>query len=228
LVLAGAKWAGMIPMAAMSAVLMVVAIRMGDWHELRRCHKMPRSDALVLLTTFGLTVIFDLVIAVEVGMVLAAILYIKRVSDTTEVSRVTDQDMLERPEQMAQGKTIPHGVTVYRIFGPFMFGAAEKMEAALEASGDLPQVLILRLHLVTAMDATGLNALESLIERMQEHHKTVILSGVHLQPLSMMRKAGFVDQLGLKNFAATFDDALVLAEAKLRSALSTTHHKLPH
>ena len=211
LVLAGAKWAGMIPMAAMSAVLMVVAIRMGDWHELRRCHKMPRSDALVLLTTFGLTVVFDLVIAVEVGMVLAAILYIKRVSDTTEVSRVTDQDMLERPEQMAQGKTIPHGVTVYRIFGPFMFGAAEKMEAALEASDDLPQVLILRLHLVTAMDATGLNALESLVERMQEHHKTVILSGVHLQPLSMMRKAGFVDQLGLKNFAATFDDALDLA-----------------
>jgi sulfate permease, SulP family len=155
--------------------------------------------------------VFDLVIAVEVGMVLAAILYIKRVSDTTEVSRVTDQDMLERPEQMAQGKTIPHGVTVYRIFGPFMFGAAEKMEAALEASDDLPQVLILRLHLVTAMDATGLNALESLVERMQEHHKTVILSGVHLQPLSMMRKAGFVDQLGLKNFAATFDDALDLA-----------------
>lgn len=212
LILAGAKWAGMIPMAAMSAVLMVVAIRMGDWHELRRCHKMPRSDALVLLTTFGLTVIFDLVIAVEVGMVLAAMLYVKRVSDTTEVSRVTGQDMLERPEQIAQGKAIPPGVIVYRIFGPFLFGAAEKMEAALEASGDLPQVLILRLHLVTAMDATGLNALESLVERMQEHHKTVILSGVHLQPLSMMRKAGFVEKLGLAHFTADFDEALAKAE----------------
>ncbi|MDF3129547.1 SulP family inorganic anion transporter [Kiritimatiellaeota bacterium B1221] len=215
LMLIGSKWAGMIPMTAMSAVLMVVAIRMGDWHELSRCLKMPRSDALVLITTFALTVIFDLVVAVQVGMVLAAILYIRRVSETTEVSAVTDQDMLERPEQMAQGKTIPEGVQVYRIFGPFMFGAAEKMEAAMEASAGLPEVLILRLHLVTAMDATGLNALESLVERMQEHHKCVILSGVHLQPLSMMRKSGFVDKAGFENFTATFDEALALAEQLL-------------
>jgi len=96
-----------------------------------------------------------------------------------------------------------------------MFGAAEKMEGALEAQGDLPQILILRLHLVTAMDTTGLNALESLLERMQEHHKTVILSGVHLQPLRMMRKSGFLDKAGSENFAATFDDALALAEEKL-------------
>ena len=213
--LIGSKWAGMIPMTAMSAVLMVVAIRMGDWHELGRCLKMPRSDAIVMLTTFCLTIIFDLVVAVEVGMVLAAILYIRRVSETTEVSHVTDQDMLERPEQVAQGKVIPEGVRVFRIFGPFMFGAAEKMEAAMEASGDLPQVLILRLHLVTAMDTTGLNALESLVERMQEHHKSVILSGVHLQPLSLMRKAGFVDKAGFENFTATFDDALELAKELL-------------
>ncbi|WFB35109.1 SulP family inorganic anion transporter [Kiritimatiellota bacterium B12222] len=216
LILVGAKLAGKIPMTAMSAVLVVVAIRMGDWHELKRCHKMPRSDALVLLTTFGLTVVFDLVIAIQVGMVLAAMLYIRRVSETTEVSQVTDQDMLERPEHLAQGKSIPEGVQVFRIFGPFMFGAAEKMEAALEASGELPPVLILRLHLVTAMDATGLNALESLVERMMDHKKKVILSGVHLQPLSMMRKSGFVDQLGFENFTATFDDALLLAEELLK------------
>lgn len=215
LMLIGSKWAGMIPMCAMSAVLMVVALRMGDWHDLSRCRKMPRSDALVMLTTFGLTVVFDLVVAVEIGMVLAAMLYIRRISETTEVSLVTDQDMLERPEHLAQGKTIPTGVRVYRIFGPFMFGAAEKMEAALEAQGDLPQILILRLHLVTAMDTTGLNALESLLERMQEHHKTVILSGVHLQPLRMMRKSGFLNKAGSENFAATFDDALALAEEKL-------------
>ncbi len=215
LMLIGSKWAGMIPMTAMSAVLMVVAIRMGDWHELSRCLKMPRSDALVMITTFGLTVVFDLVVAVEVGMVLAAMLYIRRVSETTQVSHVTDQDMLERPEQMAQGKTIPEGVRVFRIFGPFMFGAAEKMEAAMEASGGFPQVLILRLHLVTAMDTTGLNALESLVERMQEHHKCVILSGVHLQPLSMMRKSGFVDKAGFENFTATFDEALELSQKRL-------------
>ena len=198
-------------MAAMSAVLLVVALRMGEWHELARLQKMPRSDALVLLTTFGLTVVFDLVVAVEIGMVLASILFIKRVSETTEVSRVTPEDMLERPEQIAQGKPIPEGVLVYRIFGPFLFGAAEKMEDALNQVDEWPKVLILRLHLVTAMDATGLNALESIVDRLKHRGGTVILSGIHQQPLQMLMKAGFLDVIGRKNFCATFDDSLARA-----------------
>jgi SulP family sulfate permease len=199
-------------MAAMSAVLVVVAIRMGEWHELTRFRKMPLSDALVLFTTFGLTVVFDLVIAVEVGMVLAAVLFIKRVSETTEVSRVTSDDMLERTEHIAQGKEIPDGVLVYRIFGPFLFGAAEKMEDALARVDELPIVLILRLHLVTAIDATGLNALESIVERIRNRGSTVILSGIHQQPLQMLRKAGFIDVIGQNNFCATFDDSLKRAK----------------
>jgi sulfate permease, SulP family len=107
-----------IPVAAMSAVLMMVAFRMGEWHEFTRLRLMPLSDAAVLVTTFALTVIFDLVVAVEVGMVLAAVLFIHRVSETTEVSLVTDEDVLESPQQIAQGKAIPKGVLVYRIFGP--------------------------------------------------------------------------------------------------------------
>ena len=165
-VLVFARDAIYIPVAAMSAVLVMVAFRMGEWHEFQRLHLMPRSDAVVLVTTFALTVIFDLVVAVEVGMVLAAVLFIHRVSETTEVSLVTDEDVLESPEQIAQGKTIPKGVLVYRIFGPFLFGAAEKMEDAMQRIGKLPRVLILRLHLVSAMDATALNALESIVERM--------------------------------------------------------------
>lgn len=207
-VFVGAHWASYIPMAAMSAVLVAVAIRMGEWHEILRMSKMPRSDALVLFTTFALTVIFDLVIAVQVGMVLAAVLFIKRVSETTEVSLVTKDDMLERPEHIAQGKEIPPGVLVYRIFGPFLFGAAEKMEDALSRVGEWPQVLILRLHLVTAMDATGKNALESVVERMKHHGTTVILSGIHQQPLQMLRKAGFIEVIGRENFQPTFDEAL--------------------
>jgi len=210
-VLLAARWAAYIPMAAMSAVLMVVALKMGEWHELRRLRKMPMSDAVVLLTTFGLTVIFDLVIAVEVGMVLAAVLFIKRVSETTEVSRVTSDDMLERPEHVAQGKEIPDGVLVYRIFGPFLFGAAEKMEDALAELDEWPRVLILRLHLVTAMDVTGMNALESIVERMKARGGAVVLSGIHQQPLQMLRKAGFIEVIGRENFRATFDDALVRA-----------------
>jgi len=212
IVLLAAKWAVFIPMSAMSAVLIVVAIRMGEWHELARLHKMPASDALVLLTTFGLTVVFDLVIAVEVGMVLAAILYIKRVSETTEVSLVTENDMLERPEHIAQGKTIPDDVLVYRIFGPFLFGAAEKMEDAISRTRGLPKVLILRLHLVSAMDATGMNALESVVERIRNHGGTVVISGIHQQPLQMLRKAGFIDTIGRENFCATFDDSLERAK----------------
>lgn len=215
IVLLAAKWAVYIPMSAMSAVLIVVALRMGEWHELARLHKMPASDALVLLTTFGLTVVFDLVIAVEVGMVLAAILYIKRVSETTEVSQVTENDMLERHEQIAQGKTIPEGVLVYRIFGPFLFGAAEKMEDAISRTQELPKVLILRLHLVTAMDATGMNALESVVERIRRRGGFVILSGIHQQPLQMLRKAGFIEVIGQGNFCATFDDSLKRAESLL-------------
>lgn len=218
IILLAARWASYIPMAAMSAVLIVVALRMGEWHELTRVLKMPRSDALVLFTTFGLTVIFDLVIAVEVGMVLAAILYIKRVSDTTEVSRVTHEDMLERPEQIAQGKMIPDGVLVYRIFGPFLFGAAEKMEDAMAQADGWPRVLILRLHLVTAMDATGLNALESVVERVKQRGGTVILSGIHQQPLLLLKRAGFISVIGRENFCATFDESLARAKSLLNSS----------
>ncbi len=212
-----ANGAAFVPVAAMSAVLVMVAFRMGEWHEMKRLHLMPRSDAAVLVTTFALTVIFDLVIAVQVGMILAAILFIKRVSQTTEVSRVTETDVLESPEQLAHGKPIPEGVLVYRIFGPFLFGAAEKMEDAMESMQEMPPVLILRLHLVSAMDATALNSLQSVTERMKAHHGTVILSGLHRQPLDMIRRAGFVEVIGRKNLCAHFDDALVRAREILKS-----------
>ena len=211
-----AKGAAFVPVAAMSAVLVVVAFRMGEWHELKRLSLMPRSDAAVLLTTFALTVVLDLVIAVEVGMVLAAILFIKRVSQTTEVSRVTNSDVLESPEQMAQGKIIPDGVLVYRIFGPFLFGAAEKMVDAMEGMNEMPKILILRLHLVSAMDATALNTLESVTERMQKKNGAVILSGLHRQPLDMLRRSGFIEVVGRKNLCAHFDDALARANEILK------------
>jgi sulfate permease, SulP family len=217
IVLLFAKWAAYVPMAAMSAVLVFVALRMGEWHEMKRLRRMPLSDSVVLVTTFALTVIFDLVIAVEVGMVLAAILFIKRVSETTEVSPVFESDVLESPEQLVSGKEIPEGVLVYRIFGPFLFGAAEKMEDAMERVEKLPKVLILRLHLVPAMDATALNALESVVERYQKHGRSVILSGLHRQPLDMLRKAGFIDVIGRVNLVAHFDDALARAREILNA-----------
>ncbi len=215
IVLVFARYAQFVPMAAIGGVLVIVAFRMGEWHQLARLRKMPRSDAVVLVTTFGLTVIFDLVVAVQVGMVLAAILFIRRVAETTEISRVTNEDELETPEQLARGKTIPDGVVVYRIFGPFFFGAAEKMEDALLRLDRLPKVLILRMQLVPAMDSTALNALESVVERMQRAGGTVVLSGPHHQPLDMMKKAGFIERIGRENIRAHFDQALTRADTLL-------------
>jgi SulP family sulfate permease len=215
IVLAFSRYAQFVPMAAIGAVLIMVAFRMGEWHELARLRRMPASDAVVLVTTMLLTVVFDLVKAVEVGMVLAAFLFIKRVAETTEVSLVTAHDELETPEQVAHGKDIPEGVLVYRIFGPFFFGAAEKMEDALERVGTLPRVLILRLQLVTAMDATALNALESIFERLKASGGVLVLSGTHRQPLQMLAQAGFVEKIGRANIRANFDDALVRAREVL-------------
>lgn len=217
IVLVFSRFAQFVPMAAIAAVLVMVAYRMGEWHELARLRQMPRSDAIVLVTTLALTVIFDLVVAVEVGMVLAAILFIRRMAETTEVSRVTPLDELETQEQVAHGKDIPEGVLVYRIFGPFFFGAAEKMEDALLRVETLPRVLILRLQLVPAMDATALNALESVVERIHAAGGTVVLSGTHRQPLQMMAKAGFIDKIGRPNFRAHFDDALARAHEIMRA-----------
>jgi SulP family sulfate permease len=221
IILVASDLATYIPMPVMSAVLIVVALKMGEWNELKQLKKMPKSDAFVLLLTFSLTVVFDLVVAVEVGMVLAAILFIKRITETTEVSCVTSEDMLERPEHIAQGKPIPEGVLVYRIFGPFMFGAAEKMQDAFFSLDQLPHVLILRLHLVTAMDATGMNALHSIITRMKNHNGTVILSGIHQQPLQMFKKAGFIEEVEMANFCATFDDALKRSAEVLKNKKMT-------
>lgn len=218
IVLFFSAYARFVPLGAIAAVLVVVALRMGEWHELTRLRRMPRSDALVLLTTLSLTVIFDLVVAVEVGMLLAAFLFIRRMAETTEIAPVTARDELETPEQVAHGKEIPEGVVVFRIFGPFFFGAAEKMEDALQRVGTLPRVLILRMQLVPAMDATALNALESIVERMQASGGTVVLSGPHRQPLEMMRKAGFIDRLGRANIRAHFDDALARAREVLRES----------
>jgi sulfate permease, SulP family len=215
IVLAFSRYGQFVPMAAIAAVLVMVALRMGEWHELARIRQMPGSDALVLVATMTLTVVFDLVIAVEVGMVLAAILFIRRISETTEVARVTSSDELETHEQVAHGKEIPEGVVVYRIFGPLLFGAAEKMEDALERFGTPPRVLILRMQLVPAMDLTALNALESICERIQASGGVLVLSGPHRQPLAMMAKAGFIGKIGRANIRAHFDDALTRAREVL-------------
>jgi SulP family sulfate permease len=208
IVLLFSSYARYIPMPTMAAVLVMVALHMGEWHALRDIKRMQTGDALVLLTTFALTIIFDLVVAIEVGMVLAALLFIRRVSETTEVSRVTHNDVLESPEHVAQGKPIPEGVLVYRIFGPFLFGAADKMQDALEELPNYPKVIILRLHLVSAMDMTALYALINLVERMRQKGTSIVISGIHRQPLELLRKSDALKTIGIENFCGHYDEAL--------------------
>ncbi len=207
-VLLAAKWAAYIPMACMAAVLIVVAFRMGEWDEFRRLHKMPKSDAIVFLTTFILTVVFDLVIAVEVGMVLAAMLFIRRVSETTEIALESSGDGTNEQDELYLGKDIPEGVMVYRIMGPFLFGAAMRMAETISSLHELPEVLILRLKLVTAMDYTGLNALTTIVEHVHAEGRHILISGIQPQPLRLLQKADFTKLIGEENLCATFDIAI--------------------
>jgi SulP family sulfate permease len=145
---------------------------------------------------------------VEIGMVLAAVLFIKRVSETTQITAVDEASETEGSQHSLVGKEIPKGVMIYRIFGSFFFGAADKLESALKRLKEEPDVLILRMRKVLAIDATGLNALEDLYERLHARGKHLILSGPHTQPLFMMDKAGFLDRLGTENVCANIELSL--------------------
>jgi SulP family sulfate permease len=208
IILVGAPLAKFIPLAVLSAVLVNVAIHMGEWHNFGRLSRWPRSDAVVFLAAFALTVIIDLTVAVEIGMVLAAILFIKRASETTQITAVDESTETEGSHHSLVGKEIPRGVMVYRIFGAFFFGAADKLESALKRLKQEPEVLILRMRKVLAMDATGLNALEDLYERLQRKRKHIVLSGPHTQPLLVMENAGFLDRIGRENVCPHIEAAL--------------------
>lgn len=214
-ILVAAPLAKFVPLASLSAILAAVALRMGEWREFSRLRKIPRADAAVFLATFLLTVTFDLTVAVEIGMLLAALLFIKRVTDTTVVHQVTPENEDEGERHSIAGKDIPDGVTIYRIAGPFLFGAADKLEDALIAANIRPKVVILRMRSVTSMDATALNALEMLVEKIKAQRGHVVICGAHTQPYFMMTQAGFLDEIGDDHVAADVDDALKIARSIL-------------
>lgn len=211
IILVAAPLARFIPLAALSAVLVNVAFHMGEWHNFARLARWPKSDAVVFLTAFSLTVVLDLTVAVEIGMVLAAVLFIKRVSETSQITRVDETTETEGSQHSLVGKQVPEGVMVFRIFGAFFFGAADKLEAALKRLKQDPRVLILRMRKVLAMDATGLNALENLHERLRRTGKHLILSAPHTQPLMVMLNAGFIERLGQENVCPNVEASLARA-----------------
>ena len=216
-----------IPMAALSAVLVVVALRMGEWHQFARLKKWPRSDVMVFLCAFTLTIAVDLPTAVGASLILASALLVKRLSETTQVNEDDGVTQFISPGQTMAGKNVPDGVMVFRIFGAFFFGAADKLESSLRRAGQLPDVLILRMRDVLALDATGLDALEDLLEKLRKHKKDLILCAPHSQPLFALTRAGFIDKLGMDNICGDIDNSLERARKILaaNSGKSTAEEK---
>ena len=200
-------YAALIPMPTIAAILFVVAYNMSEWrHFVSIIKTAPKSDIIVMILTFILTVVFDLVVAIEVGMILAAMLFMKRMSEETKVDSwkyTEDEDALEL-------KAVPKNVRVYEITGPLFFGAAEKI---LDIKfKEYTNVLILRMRGVNAIDSTAMGSLERLYEKCQKRGISLILSHVNEQPMSVMQKSHFVSKVGKENFCDHIDDALALAE----------------
>lgn len=207
--------AKLIPMATLSAILIIVSFNMSEIHIFKRLLKSPRSDVIVLLTTFLLTVIFDLTIAIEIGMFLAVILFMKRMASVTNIDvikrELKDQDELVDTNSI-QNKVIPDGVEVYEINGPFFFGAASKFKEIMHRVENPPKVMILRMRNVPAIDATGLNLLSDIIKKNKDENVHLILSGVHAQPLFALTQYKLIDEVGEENIFPNIDEALQRAE----------------
>lgn len=207
-VLLAAPLAKFIPLPVLSAVLVIVALNMGEWNNFTRLARWPKSDALVFLVTFSLTVLADITVAVKWGMVLGALVFIKRVSETTQITAVDERAIELAPQDSLVGKQVPPGVLVYQLSGAFLFGAADKLENALIRLKQDPEVLILGMRMVMAMDATGLNALEELHRKLRRRGKWLLLAGAHTQPLITMQKDGFIERLGENNTCENIDRAI--------------------
>ncbi len=205
------KWAKLIPMPALAAILIVVAWNMSEVKVFRQLLKSPRSDIIVLLTTFGLTVVFDLTLAIEIGMLLAVILFMQRMAQLSNVgvitNELTDRDEEDDPNTIVTRK-VPAGVEVFEINGPFFFGAASKFREAMHIVEKAPKIRIIRMRSVLSIDATGLNMMKELLKDCSKTDTTLILSGVHAQPLFALQQYGLYDEVGEENIFGNIDDAL--------------------
>ena len=205
-----------IPLAILAGILMIVAYDMGEWREIPEVVKLGPAEAAVWFITFALTVFADLTVAVEAGMVLAALLYIRRVTTTTTIALVTPEYINNGQAHSLQLHDIPDNVAIYRIHGPFLFGATDKLVELEHDVPKLPKVVILRLRNMTAIDGTGLHALEHFADVLHASGRTLILCGMRDQPARMMERAEFHQHIGDVNLAPTIEAALRRARGVLR------------
>ena len=212
ILLFAAPLVGYVPMATLAGILMVVCYNMGEWKEIAQMLKLTKTDISVWAVTFGLTVFADLTVAVEAGMILAALLFISRVSNTTTVSQVTDDYVEDGRVHILQDKDIPYYATVFRIHGPFLFGATDKLEAVTQDLHTLPPIVILRLRNMTALDATGLLAIEETAKQLHASGRALLVCGARRQPAQLMHQAEFEEIVGKANICANVQEALRRAE----------------
>lgn len=197
-----------VPLSALAAILMMVAYNMGDWEEIPEILRLSAADIAVWLLTLTLTVVTDLTFAVEVGMVLAALTFIRKVSLTTTVSRVTRDYVEDSRIHVLQGKDIPPFATVFRVHGPFLFGTTDKFDEILRDLKGLPPIVILRLRNMTAIDATGLGAIQELADELHSSGRTLLLCGAREQPAQLMQQAEFERHVGKENIVPSISDAI--------------------
>ncbi|MDR2498558.1 MAG: STAS domain-containing protein, partial [Tannerellaceae bacterium] len=205
-------------MACLAGVLVMVSYNMSEWRTFRSLLKNPKSDVSVLLVTFFLTVIFDLTIAIEIGLLIAMFLFMRRVTETSSVSVVRDVIDLSKESEAQQEDEkliIPKGVEVYEIDGPFFFGIASKFDGVMHSLGDKPRVRIIRMRKVPFMDSTGLHNLESLLRLSTDEHIQLILSGVNQKVRDLLFKSGFNRKIGEDNICSNINEALAKAAQSL-------------
>ncbi len=216
ILLFAAPLASHVPLVVLAGILMVVSYNMGEWAETGKILRLSKSDISVWLATFALTVFADLTVAVEFGMILAALLFIRKVTATTTVSEVTDDYVEAGRAHILQGKDIPDYVTVFRIHGPFLFGATDKLDMVSEQLEDLPPVVIVRLRNMTAIDATGLKVLEDLASKLHDSGRSLLFCGALPQPRQLMQQAGFDQHVGAENICPNIEGALQRAAECIR------------
>jgi len=211
ILLVAAPMARFIPLATLAAVLFVVAYNMGEWREIGTILRLSKTDIAVWITTFALTVLADLTVAVGVGMALAALLYIYRIAETTTVEPVTREYLEDGQAHILQDKDIPSNVTILRIHGPFLFGTTEKLAEATKDLTQFGDIVILRLRNMTALDATGIHALEQFADRLHKAGKTLLLCGARDQPSQLISRSDFVKHVGPENVLPHVQAALARA-----------------
>jgi len=226
IVLFAAPLARFIPLAVLAGILFVVAYNMGEWREIPELLKLSRLEITTWLITFLLTVFADLTVAVEAGMILAALVFIRKVTETTTVAQVTEEYLREGHAHILQHKEIPPYVTIFRIHGPFLFGATDKIDDIVRRLDELPAIVILRLRNMTAIDATGLQALEHFADVVHTSGRGLILCGAREQPARLMHQAEFEEHVGAGNISKSIAEAL--ERAKVLYAEISGRSAAPH